>query len=132
MATGDNAFFKSQTDVTHKQCCKALQLQHLNTDDVLFEQGDPGDSFYIIHTGSVYVVVNGAQVAQLDAGATFGELSLMRHEPRAATIIASADTDLMYLVSTDYDRILRADQTLQAERKLKFLIKLPVFRDFDE
>ena len=57
---------------------------------------------------------------------------LMRHEPRAATIMASADTDLMYLVSTDYDRILRADQTLQAERKLKFLIKLPVFRDFDE
>ena len=98
----------------------------------IFEQGDPGDSFYIIHTGSVYVVVNGAQVAQLDAGATFGELSLMRHEPRAATIMASADTDLMYLVSTDYDRILRADQTLQAERKLKFLIKLPVFRDFDE
>ena len=56
--------------------------------EVIIQQGDEGDNFYIIDVGSVDIYVNGSKVVTLTDGASFGELALIYGTPRAATVKA--------------------------------------------
>jgi hypothetical protein len=63
------------------------------TDEIFFNEGDPGHELFILLKGRVAVYLNtidGSQfkVAELEPGAFFGEMSLLELMPRSATIIA--------------------------------------------
>jgi MFS family permease len=62
---------------------------------VVFEQGAPGDSFYVIADGDVDVSVDGSHVRRQARGESFGEIALLRDTPRTATITASGPTTLI-------------------------------------
>jgi MFS family permease len=62
---------------------------------VIFEQGTPGDSFYVIADGEVGVAIDGKRVRRQARGESFGEIALLRDTPRTATITASAPTTLI-------------------------------------
>jgi MFS family permease len=61
---------------------------------VLFEQGDPGENFYVIFAGEADVVGDGARIRTLTAGESFGEIALLRDVPRTATIRAQTTLDV--------------------------------------
>ena len=52
--------------------------------EVIIQQGDEGDNFYIIDSGEVEVLVNGEKVLTIGEGGSFGELALINGTPRAA------------------------------------------------
>ena len=52
------------------------------------QQGELGDTLYVVVQGQVSVQVDGREVAVLSAGEHFGELALIDTEPRSADIIA--------------------------------------------
>ena len=58
------------------------------TGDIIINQGDKGDFFYIVETGEFQITVNGAEVHVCDGHGAFGELALMYARPRAASVIA--------------------------------------------
>jgi CRP-like cAMP-binding protein len=69
----------------------------------VFRQGDKGDVFYVIHSGSVDILIQdnpaliatgefGTVVNKLTEGCYFGERALMTSEPRAATVRACEAT----------------------------------------
>lgn len=60
-------------------------------DQVMFEQGDKGDSCYFIHTGTFSVSIDGKVVKEMQPKQTFGELSLMYGMERTATITSSTE-----------------------------------------
>jgi len=66
---------------------------------VIFHQGDPGDSMFVIEKGRVQILlaseVEEAPVAVLQAGDFFGELSLLSDAPRTATAQALDDSILL-------------------------------------
>jgi CRP-like cAMP-binding protein len=64
---------------------------------VLVREGVPGSEFFVLVEGSVTASVHGDTLATLSAGDFFGEMSLLEHAPRAATIVA--DTDVTLLVA---------------------------------
>ncbi|XP_048579801.1 rap guanine nucleotide exchange factor 4 isoform X2 [Nematostella vectensis] len=76
---------------------------------VLFNQGDEGDSWYIILKGSVNVVVLGKGiVCQLHTWDDFGRLSLVNNAPRAASIETCEDNCHFLRVSKEtFDNILK-------------------------
>lgn len=63
----------------------------------LITQGAEGDLFYVIDEGQCDVVVDGQQIATLGHGEGFGEIALLRDQPRMATVTARTDVTLYSL-----------------------------------
>jgi CRP/FNR family transcriptional regulator, cyclic AMP receptor protein len=71
---------------------------------VIFEEGELGDSLFVISTGEVEVVrkdPSGAPrvLATLTAPQFFGEMSLIDKEYRSATVRAKGDCELLHLTA---------------------------------
>jgi MFS family permease len=57
----------------------------------LMTQGELGDSFDVIATGEIEVLVDGRPIHRLGRGAGVGEIALLRRGPRTATVVAVGD-----------------------------------------
>ncbi|WP_176449925.1 MFS transporter [Geodermatophilus saharensis] len=68
----------------------------------VFRQGDPGDDFYVVASGSVAVLDDGREIRRLGPGEAFGEIALLRAVPRTATVRALEDTELAALSGPDF------------------------------
>jgi len=92
---------------------------------VIIQQGDEGDKFYIIRQGSVEVIKESMGrediVATLEAGAFFGELALLRKEPRAATIRSSEEVELLTLSKEIFMDVVQKSASFEEQlRKVYF------------
>jgi CRP-like cAMP-binding protein len=74
---------------------------------VLFRQGDAADTFYVIVSGSVGVVKDGAPIAKLSEGEFFGETALLFTDTRTATIAATEDSAFWVLDRDAFQTFLR-------------------------
>ena len=63
---------------------------------VIVDQGQTGREAFVVLDGSVTVKRNGRKINSVGAGAVVGELSLLDHGPRTATV--TCDTDCVLLV----------------------------------
>jgi CRP/FNR family cyclic AMP-dependent transcriptional regulator len=82
---------------------------------VLFKQGDPGDSFYLVLTGEIVIKLGApAQddrtLATLGPGAILGEMGPLVNTPRTATAISSAESQLWRISTLAFhDALHRGD-----------------------
>ena len=64
--------------------------------DIIFREGEPGDSAYIVESGMVNIVklVGGKQVVlgTIEGNGVFGEMALIDEATRIATATAAAET----------------------------------------
>lgn len=79
---------------------------------IIFREGDPGDSLYIISSGRVRIFRKGEEQMEFDLsfpgpGESFGEMALLSGEPRSADVEVLEETHLLVLLKADFDRILR-------------------------
>ncbi len=79
---------------------------------VLTEEGKMGREFFLIGSGTAIVTIAGHEVAKLGAGSNFGELSLLDHQPRTATVTAVTDMDLVVLAAREFTSILEEVPTM--------------------
>ena len=80
----------------------ASRVRRYARGQVLCSEGDPGGDLLLLEAGRVRVChfsPGGQEIvlAEVDAPATFGELSLIDGDPRAATVIADSDITVRYL-----------------------------------
>lgn len=54
----------------------------------LIRQGEPGNAFYVIEQGEFDIVIDSNRVTTFRRGGSFGEIALIREQPRAATVTA--------------------------------------------
>ena len=92
-------------------------------DDVVFKQGDDGDNFYVIHEGTVDVLIQdkvdkladgqyGKVVNRLTGGCYFGERALMTSEKRAATIKVVSKTVCLAFSRATYEEVISGSNAL--------------------
>eukprot|EP01137_Pigoraptor_chileana_P011547 Opistho-2@62590 len=76
--------------------------------EYIVNKGDVGNEMFFIHRGTVEVVSpDGKMVfAKMEAGAFFGEISLIFSCPRTASIRAATNCDLFVLTKRDLDEVL--------------------------
>jgi serine/threonine protein phosphatase PrpC/CRP-like cAMP-binding protein len=88
---------------------------------VVIEQGDKGEELYIVLSGSVRVMRGDAQLATLRPGDHFGEMALVRSQPRSATVVSDGSSELMVIRRTDFFEILRKEHQLAVKLLWQFL-----------
>ena len=79
---------------------------------IIFREGDEGDTCYLLRSGAVVLTrehQDGRMVAlaELRAGAMFGELAMFRGETRSATAEAVESTSAVALLARDVQRLIR-------------------------
>lgn len=78
---------------------------------VVFEENTIGESLYVILDGTVGVMKAGAEIAELGAGAHFGEMSLIERTPRSAGIVAKTDVEALLIQRDEFFSLLRQEVT---------------------
>jgi CRP-like cAMP-binding protein len=77
---------------------RQVRVVSLEAGQVLFRQGDPANSLYVVVDGAVVPIAEGPRrrkLAVLERGEFFGEIGLMTKQPRNATIEALVDSKLL-------------------------------------
>ena len=78
----------------------------LKASDVLFQAGDPGESLFIVRSGSIELFIKDTAGQKIvltvaEEGDLFGELSLLDSGPRTATATALTEVELLVLDRDD-------------------------------
>ncbi len=69
-------------------------------------QGEIGTGMFLVLEGRVRVVRDGHSLASLGPGEFFGELSLLDHEPRVASVVTEEPTRCLAIASWDFQALL--------------------------
>ena len=81
--------------------------------DTLFNEGESGDTAYIVTSGEVEILKASAEqtvrIAVTGPGVIIGEMSLLTGEPRNATARALVDTELVSIPKAALDVLLESD-----------------------
>jgi CRP/FNR family transcriptional regulator, cyclic AMP receptor protein len=75
---------------------------------VLARQGDLGDEFFVIETGTAEVTRDGQHVNDLGPGDFFGEMALLEDDRRNATVTATTPMELIVMTRASFRGIDKA------------------------
>jgi small-conductance mechanosensitive channel/CRP-like cAMP-binding protein len=112
-------FFKTMTDEQVNKIIGAGKFCVFGRGEHIVEQGAEGSSMFVLVTGSAAVFVRHQQsngeptrVAALQAGDYFGEMSLLTGETRSATVVATADCEILEIAKVQIAQILQENTVL--------------------
>jgi CRP/FNR family cyclic AMP-dependent transcriptional regulator len=74
---------------------------------VLTKQGDLGDEFFVIESGSAEVARDGERINELGPGDFFGEIALLEADRRNATVTAMTPMELIVMTRASFRSIDR-------------------------
>jgi CRP-like cAMP-binding protein len=82
----------------------------------LTRQGAPGREFFVLIEGTADVLKDGQKVNSLEGGDFFGEIALVHHAPRTATVVATSPVRALVVTERNFRRIL--DSSPEIQRKV--------------
>jgi small-conductance mechanosensitive channel len=97
-----------------------LQYRHLAPGEGVIREGDPGNSLFAVHRGTLQVVraeerlepytgLFWKPVADLGPGQWFGEASLLTGAPRSATVVALTEAQIIILPKEGFEASLKRE-----------------------
>ncbi|XP_065826807.1 cAMP-dependent protein kinase regulatory subunit-like [Oscarella lobularis] len=127
-----NILFKHLDDNEKSDIFDAMFVVKHAEGEVIIQQGDHGDNFYVIDSGQVEVFVNGQHVTTISEGGSFGELALIYGTPRAATVKSKHETKLWAIDRDSYRRILMGSTIRKRKMYQEFLSKVNILESLDQ
>jgi signal transduction histidine kinase len=100
-------FLRDLTEEALRDLTRLGTTRTARADEILFREGDPGDTLYVVLSGAVAVQSvdeqgEAVELARLNTGAFFGELALIDAEPRSATGVVVEESELFMLGRTAF------------------------------
>src|SRR5579864_7568060 len=89
---------------------QALVMRDYKVGEALFNEGEVGRALFILESGEVEVTHNGKDgrprhVTTLKPGDCFGEIALVDHQPRIATVTAKGPVRAYLLYKTELEKL---------------------------
>ncbi|MGA9087836.1 MAG: cyclic nucleotide-binding domain-containing protein [Bradyrhizobium sp.] len=87
-----------------------VETRHFRLGDDIIKMGERDDSFYILSSGSVNVVVPDRRgrdtvIVEIPEGSVFGEIAFFDRQPRSATIRASSDGSAIRVTRANFEHL---------------------------
>ena len=103
--------FSSLTSMEREDVFKRFRLLKIPEETLLFKEGAPSNSLYMIKSGEVEIFTltrqgKRIQLATLKSGNFFGEISLLFNKPRMASAKTIRPSELLELTKEDLDACL--------------------------
>ncbi|HYW26150.1 MAG TPA: Crp/Fnr family transcriptional regulator [Terriglobales bacterium] len=95
----------------HRKLIERAKVRSYDTGDIVFQEGDPADSFHVVLDGRLAMTVTSADGRELTAAIierddVFGELALLTVEgQRRATVRALEPAETMVIYRSDFDHL---------------------------
>ena len=121
-----NYMVQDMDETFAQQVVKQAQIKAFKKNEVIFNQGDDGDAFYLVRSGSVKITQRQGDreivLRYLPAGQYFGEMALIDPEnpKRMASAVAAARAEVIKLMKEDFQKIL--ERYPDYERKLHHMM----------
>jgi CRP/FNR family transcriptional regulator, cyclic AMP receptor protein len=124
--------FQDLEDQEIKKVLGRTKPQRFPADSVILQEGEPGDSMYIMVSGEVEITKRLTLELDEDTpkervmirlkaedGVYFGEMSLLENDPRSATVTALSDCDLLELNQKDFLELIQQDPKMGVKLLLR-------------
>ncbi len=109
--------FVPLTDAERAEIAASTTTRVFGQGEAIVRQGEAGHSMFVICRGGANVTVDdGHQVATIEAGGYFGEMSLLTGQPRTATVTAAVDATVLEIDADVFRRL--ADTNAAAVEKI--------------
>jgi small-conductance mechanosensitive channel/CRP-like cAMP-binding protein len=113
------SFFAPLSPTDRQSLARGMRHEVFGPGEVIIRAGEPGASLYLLRSGdvSVKIGVDGLEreVAILEPGKFFGEMSLMTGAPRTATVVAKHDAECYVVDKGMFEEIVRHNPELLSE-----------------
>lgn len=100
--------------------------------ETVFEQGSAGTTFFVIGNGEVEVLVSSQVVNKLKIGDSFGEVALLHHVPRSATVRTLEKCDLWGLDAHTFREAVQQVNIRNYKENRAFLDSVGLFANLTE
>ena len=113
-----SALFGNASPESLELVARNLRPRRFRRNEVVFHEGDPGDSLHLVTSGALKTVLVGADgdeaiIATLRAGDFFGELALLDGAPRSATVVSLESSETWSLPRATLRELLDKDPALR-------------------
>lgn len=125
-ALKSNVFVGERSE--EERTCLAGDFEHCSyrKDERIIFQGEPGDYFFILKSGTVRFAVDGLTVGRSSTkGESFGELALLYTSPRAATVVAETEVEVFRVDHHSFQTTLKAQAEASVQEKFQLLEGVP-------
>jgi CRP/FNR family cyclic AMP-dependent transcriptional regulator len=102
------SFFEGFTDEELERAAELAEDVEAETGAVLVDQGRVGQECYVILEGQAGVYYADEHVATVGPGSMVGEMSLIEHRPRNATVIAETPMKLIVFDTKHFKQLLES------------------------
>ncbi|MCL2326201.1 MAG: cyclic nucleotide-binding domain-containing protein [Proteobacteria bacterium] len=95
-------------DLSYQEMLQVMPITFERTIEpgfVIIQEGDAGEELYILVEGECEVTNSGVKLATLEAGSSFGELSLIDRQPRSATVTAITMCRVLAIRASDFEKL---------------------------
>ena len=82
---------------------------HFKPGEIIFEEGQPGDAFYLLLSGKVFIERNGNTLREMKEKEAFGTLEVLDFHPRAVTAKAVDHVRALKLNGQEFHDLLSLD-----------------------
>jgi len=98
---------------------RALQRVEAPVGEVIAQEGQPGDQYFVVAAGELEVSIGGGHVRVIEAGDGFGEIALLHKGVRMATVAATSPVTLYALERAPFlEAVTGSRQAHRAAREL--------------
>ncbi len=111
----DIPLFRSLTPRVLSHVADRMRIRTFAAGEAIIRQGEMGDEFFVIGKGDVEIVIDGNVVNRLGAGSFFGEVSLIKEQPRNATVQAVAPVICFTLMKEDFQEVMGQSASFEEE-----------------
>jgi len=111
---GELELFKHCTPADLEALASITEDRTLPVGHVLCDQGRIGRECYIVLSGEADVTINGQRVATIGPGETVGEMGLLDHLPRSATVTATTPMQVYVIEGKRFDQVLQSSGVARA------------------